>query len=335
MKYKFLFILLFLSIKSYTQEVINNEVTSFIINEKKQKIEFVVFDNKIDTKKPILLWCQDSLPYPIYVKTDNGYWLIGGGVSNFDLETIKKHYHLVVISMPETPLIADQSEINNSYWYFGKSENKNIPTTEFLKADFLDNYVQRAITVLKFLKKQKWVDNSKLIVAGHSQGSKVATKIAKEYKSVDKIGLFATNPFGRIDQNIRAYRKSAENNEIDWLEASKNIEEEYQTYRDSFDKNKVNNSPHLIAWNSFSEPLIGDWLNIDKPIYLAYGTNDIAAELCDLVPLFFIRENKNNLTYKRYLNAEHNFFEVNKDGKPNYENPKWIEVMNSFIKWTL
>lgn len=90
--------------------------------------------------------------------------------------------------MPNTPLIADESKINDSYWYFGNSKNKNIPTEEFQKSNYLENYTNRAIKVLKFLKQQKWVDGSKLVVAGHSQGSKVATKIAKHYKPVSKLG---------------------------------------------------------------------------------------------------------------------------------------------------
>ncbi|WP_313578684.1 hypothetical protein [Chishuiella sp.] len=335
MKIKFLFLLCLIYFNSFGQKVINDEVTSFEINDKNQKIEFIVYDNKLEEKKSILLWCQGSLPYPIYVNTNDGYWLIGGGTTNFDIEYIKKYYHLVVISMPETPLIVNENEINDSYWYFGNSKDKNTPSIEFQNADYLDNYVNRAIKVLKYLKKQNWVDSKKIVVAGHSQGSKVATKIAKQYKHVSKLGLFSPNPFGRIDQNIRAYRKRAENKEINWETASDNIEKEYQIYYDSFDEAKRKKSPYLIAWNSFSVPLIDDWLTFNKPIYIAYGTNDIASELCDLVPLYFIREKKENLTYKRYLNSEHNFFQIDENGKPDHRNPKWVEVMNNFIDWSL
>jgi hypothetical protein len=71
------------------------------------------------------------------------------------------------------------------------------------------------------------------------------------------------------------------------------------------------------------------------PIYLAYGTEDRVADLCDLVPLFFIEKNKNNLTLKRYLGLEHNFFELDKTGQVNYEKSHWEEVMNHFLDWVL
>lgn len=316
-------------------KIINNQSTSFEILDKNEKIEFIVFDTELTEKKPVLLWCQGSLPYPIYVNSkEEGIWLIGGGITNFDISNIVKNYHLVIISMPKTPLVADEKEINESYWYFGNSNDKNIPTTEFQKADYLENYVNRGLKVLKFLKKQNWVDNSKLIVVGHSQGSKVATKIAIENKNVSKLGLFSANPFGRIDQNIRSYRKDAEQKLISWKEADKKIEEEYQTFKDANNPKILKEKPELLAWKSFSIPLIDDWINFNKPIYLAYGTNDIASDLNDIIPLYFIREHKDNLTLKRYLNLEHNFFEV-EEGKANHEKPHWENVMNEFINWTL
>lgn len=331
-----IFCILFKLIFSQQGKIINNQSTQFVIEDKEDNIEFIVFDTKLDSRKPILLWCQGSLPYPLYVDSkQDGLWLIGGGISNFDIPTITNNYHLVIISMPKTTLIANEKDINNSYWYFGNSKDKNVPTLEFQKADYLENYVNRAIKVLKFLKKQDWVDNSKLIVAGSSQGSKVATKIAAANKNVSKLGLFSVNPFGRIDQNIRQARKKAEQKIISWEDADKEIEKEYQILKDANNPNIAKKDPSLLAWKSFSVPLLDDWLLFDKPIYLAYGTHDIASDLNDVVPLFFIQKGKNNLTYKRYLNLDHNFFEVDEKGRPNHEKPHWEEAMNTFIEWTL
>ena len=337
MKFNILIFFLLIINFSYGQKknIINNESTSFQITNKNENIDFIVFDTKLDSKKPIFLWCQGSLPYPLYVNSKEGIWLIGGGITNFDINNITKNYYLVIISMPKTPLIAEENQINDAYWYFGNSKDKNIPTEEFNKADFLENYADRAVKVLKFLSKQKWIDNSKLIIAGHSQGSKVATKIAQNYKKVTKLGLFGANPFGRIDQNIRQSRKNAETKKITWEKADKEIEEQYEMYRNANNPEKLKANTNLIAWKSFSEPLLDKWLTIKKPIYLAYGTNDIASDLCDLVPLYFIKNNKNNLTYKRYLNLEHNFFEVDEYGRADHEKPHWSEVMDTFVEWTL
>lgn len=329
-----LFILFFQSFFTQKRNIINNESTHFQLPNRSENIDFIVVDSKLDTKKPIFLWCQGSLPYPLYVNSKDGIWMIGGGITNFDVNEIKKHYHLVVISMPKTPVIAEENQINDSYWYFGTSKDKDEPMDDFIRADYLENYVNRAIKVLRFLKKQDWVDSSKLIVAGHSQGSKIATKIASEYQPVSKLGLFGANPFGRIDQNIRDYRKDAERGTMSWTDAEKGMEAEYQLYRDANNPEMIKSKPHLLSWKSFSVPLIDDWLAFNKPIYMAYGTHDIASDLCDLVPLYFIRAHKNNLTYKRYLNTDHNFFDM-ENGNPNHDNPHWKEVMNNFVDWTI
>lgn len=331
-------ILLFLVQISFGQNlnIINNQAIQFSLKQKNDTIDFILVDTKTDEKKPIFLFCQGSLPMPLFVKPEKGkMWMIGGGITNFDLNELKKSYHLIVISMPKTPVIVNEKNLNKSYCYIPNPNEPDEFDKEYVKSDYLENYENRAKEVLKFLRKQKWVNNSKLIVAGHSQGSKVATLIALNNKNVTNLGLFGANPFGRIDQNIRNYRKSAESKEITWEEADEQIEKTYQMYKDSYDEDVLKKNPYLLAWKSFSRPLINDWLKIKIPTYLAYGTNDIASDLCDLVPLFYIQNSKTNLTYKRHLNLEHNFFEVNENGRANYEKEHWKAVMNEFIKWTL
>lgn len=318
-----------------TSNIINNEAIHFSLKQKKDTIDFILVDTKTDEKKPIFLFCQGSLPIPLFIQPEKEeMWMFGGGITNFDLDEIKKHYHLVVISMPKTPVVVNEKNLNESYCYIPNSNKPDEFDEEYVTADFLENYEKRAKLVLKFLKKQRWVDTSKLIVAGHSQGSKVASAVSLNTKNVTHLGLFGANPFGRIDQSIREYRKKANKKEMTWDEADERTESTYQMLRDSYDFNKLNKDPYLLAWKSFSKPFINDWLQIKIPTYLAYGTNDSAAELCDLVPLFYIQHSKTNLTYKRYPNLEHNFFEVNEDGTTNYDKEHWKEVMNEFVKWT-
>jgi pimeloyl-ACP methyl ester carboxylesterase len=331
-------LLLFLVQLSFGQnpKTINNQAILFSLKQKNDTIDFIVIDTKTDVKKPIFLFCQGSLPMPLFVKPEKEeMWMIGGGIKNFDIAEIKKNYHLIVISMPKTPAIVNEKNVNKSYCYIPNPNEPDEFDKEYIESDYLENYEKRANAVLKFLRKQKWVDNSKLVVAGHSQGSKVATVIALNNKKVTHLGLFGANPFGRIDQKVRDYRKSAESKQITWDEADYRIENTYQMLRDSYNAYTLKKQPHLLAWKSFSRPLLNDWLKIKIPTYLAYATNDIASDLCDLVPLFYIQNSKTNLTYKRYLNLEHNFFEVNEDGEANYEKEHWKEVMNNFIKWTL
>ncbi|MFV8369632.1 hypothetical protein [Flavobacterium sp. LB2R40] len=104
-----LFLFLFIQI-SFGQklDIINNQAIQFSIKQEKDTINFLVIDTKLDDMKLVFLFCQGSLPMPLFVKPEKeNMWMIGGGITNFDLNEIKKNYHLIVISMPKTPVIVD------------------------------------------------------------------------------------------------------------------------------------------------------------------------------------------------------------------------------------
>ena len=197
----------------------------------------------------------------------------------------------------------------------------------------MSNYLDRAQTVLNYLKNQKWVTDEKLIVAGHSQGTKIATKLATVDSSITHLGLFAPNPMGRIDQYIREARLNAQLGKITWTEADSIINNQYDFYRQVQNQDSLEANPHLIAWKTFTETYYDDWLSLGIPIYLAYGTEDRTSNLCDIIPIFFIEKGKDNLTLKRYLGSEHNFYELKENGTANHEKGHWTEVMAEFIKW--
>lgn len=336
MKYLSFVCFLCIAAQSFAQplSVINHQATQFQLKAPHDTIDFIVFDTVLSEKKPVFLFCQGSLPVPLFFDIQGKIYMSGGGVSNFDVREIQKHYHLVVISMPKTPVIVQEKNLNNQYCFVPDTSKPDVFLKEYVEADFLQNYVDRANRVLKFLRKQPWVNNQKLIVAGHSQGSKVATKIAVSNKKVTHLGLFAANPFGRVDQFVRQARKDAETGKISWEEADRQMEGQYDYFKLANKPDSLARHPELKAWKTFSEPFLDDWLSLSIPIYLAYGTADRTSDLDDIVPLFFIQEHKNNLTIKRYLKMEHNFFEVDETGRAHYEKGHWVEVMRAFVGWT-
>ncbi|MCB9232672.1 MAG: alpha/beta fold hydrolase [Bacteroidia bacterium] len=331
-------ILLFSGLNSPGQNLgtLAHEATYFQLPGKEDTIEFLVFDTVLTEKKPLFLFCQGSLPIPLGIILEgSGIYLFGGGANGFDLPEIRKNYHLLVISMPKTPMIVGEDHLSSSYCYLPDKQKPDIFSPAYVEANYLVNYVQRAQKVLKYLRRQPWVDPSRLVVAGHSQGAKVATKVALENKHVTHLGLFGANPMGRADQAIRQLRADAREGRISWEEANLRMEQEYAYFRAAHHPDSVALHPEMRSWKSFSEPFYDDWLQLEIPVYLAYGTEDPVAELCYLVPLFFIQEGKSNLSLKRYARMDHNFFEIMPDGNPDYEKAHWAEVMNTFVEWTL
>jgi pimeloyl-ACP methyl ester carboxylesterase len=336
MKAKLVFFLLFAAAMCPAQNgaVLHRQVIHFSLPGDQDVIDFVVVDTVLTAKKPVFLWCQGSLPVPLFGEIEQyGYYFLGGGIANFDYKSIVGKYHLVVISMPKTPVSATKNQINQSFQFIPNPDKPREFSAEYVKADYLDNYVERAKQVLQFLQRQPWVDGARLVVAGHSQGSKVATKIAATFPGVTHLGLFAANPFGRVDQFVREARLDARAGRISWQKADSLMEDYYRLYENAHHPDSVRQHPEYLALRTFSETFYDDWLQLSIPIYMAYGTEDATSDLCDIIPLFFIEKGKNNLTLKRYPGLEHNFFEINDQGRPVYEKAHWPEVMDAFLQW--
>ncbi len=333
----FLFLFTFLlSIVSQAQdiEIINEQVTKISIKTKSDSIDFIIIDTTLTEKKPIFLWCQGSSPYTLFLELeDEKIFFFAGGLSNFNYRKIVENYHLVVIAMPKTPVVGLKENLNNQYEYVPDIERPREYSEEYLAANYLDNYVQRANCILKYLKKQKWVVKDQIVVAGHSQGTKVAAKIAIENRKVSHLGLFSPNPFGRIDQLVREPRLDAQLGLITWEEADSIINRQYDFFELANNTDSIAKYPQLRAWQSFSETFYDDWLELKIPIYITYGTEDRIADLCDIVPLFFIQEQKRNLTMIRRLHLDHNFFEIDETGVPNREKGHWHEAMSDFLEF--
>lgn len=316
------------------QRIEGTNYSHFQLKLKKDTIDFVIPDTNFTVKKPILLFCQGSQPVPLFFDLkEEGIMPVT--LSNFDVSEMKKDYHIVVISMPKTPVVVGLDHLNKSYNYVLDTAQVNSYSPDYIKADYLENYVLRANHVLKFLLKQKWVDRSELVIAGHSQGSHVAVEIACSNKNVTQLGLFGFNPLGRIDQYIRMLRKQAEAKEITWEQADSIQLTVLNDYLGYYEYEGSENEMFAKSWVSFSKSQVNKLIELKLPVYIAYGSNDINADFCDLIPLYYIEQRKTNYKVIRYPNLEHNFFPVDDTGTINYDNGKWAEVMNEFINWTL
>ena len=331
-------ITLFFTSSFYAQklQLLDSKYSHFSLHSSNDTIDFVVVDSLLQTKKPVFLFCQGSLPYPIFFKEENSKepFFFGGGLSNFDVKKIKQFFHVVVISMPKTPLYVGPKNLGAQQCYVPDTSNTYSLSTDFYQADQLDNYVKRANAVIKFLRKQDWVAKEKLVVAGHSQGSHIAVKLAQTNKHVTRLGLFGFDPFGRYEKLVRQIRKDAMQHKISWKEADSLMQEQYMFAEEVMNPQIRKDHPSTNAWYSFANPSLDVLMKLTIPIYIANGTHDNSGELSDYLPLYFIRARKNNLTLKRYFDMDHNFFEVDQNQQVDYKKSHWKEVMNAFVEWT-
>jgi predicted esterase len=307
----------------------------FRLSEMKDSIDFILVNGKIDTIKPVLIFCQGSTPIPLVIQYADGAKFIPV-LSAFNYEQLAAKYHLVVISMPKTPFEVQIQKLNKLYMYVLDTARFESLNPDYLAGNYLENYVSRAKKVINYLYKQKWVNKKQTVIAGHSQGAKVALETAVNNKKIYKLGFFSGNPFGRTDQYIRLERYLSIIGKKTRAESQAMINYYYEVWKDVTKNPKhpeIKYGDPNITWTSFDKPLLNDFLKLKIPVYVAYGTEDFRSVMCDLLPIYFVSAGKDNLTLKPYVGLEHNFMELDKNRDPISDKIHWQEVMDNFVQW--
>lgn len=307
----------------------------FQLKSKKDSIDFLLINDEIGKKKPVLLFCQGSHPFPLIVSYDDGYKFFPALYAvNYD--QLARDFHLIIISMPKTPVDVNSKSLNHSNMVVRDTAIQNSWTKAFLDANYSENYVNRAKEVITYLAKQKWVDSKRISILGHSQGAKIAVGAAVGNRNVFKVGFFSGNPYGRLDQTFRVLRNSALTGKRPQADVQSEIDRYYKVWEDVVNHPNDRIEKYDFSnrnWISFEKSIMPSLLKLDVPLYVAYGTEDPVAIMCDMIPIEFTTAKKTNLTMKAYVGLEHNFIEVGQDRVIHDDKIHWQEVIDEFAKW--
>ena len=274
--------------------------------------------------KPLFFFCQGSLPIPLILYQGKDVY----GTFPFNPDSLSIKYHLVIICKPYIPLIAEVTSLKPNFTY---TDNTGNFPKDYIDRNLLSYYVPRNIAIVKYLQKQSWVSTKRLVVAGHSEGSTIGTKMASELKNITHLIYSGGNPMGRILSIIEQNRS-------------------YETDTDStrYGEDKINYWADIVATKNdmnslqgdtnkatfeFSEPMITYLEKLKIPVLVTYGTKDWSSPYCDFLRVDIIRKNKNNFTFKAFIGTEHNFFPLTEDNKPDYNIFNWDKVANDWLKW--
>ncbi|HEY9364515.1 MAG TPA: hypothetical protein VIQ00_14710 [Chitinophagaceae bacterium] len=277
-------------------------------------------------KKPLLLFCQGSLPIPLIIKYDeNGKQRIYH-VFVFNPDSLSNEYHLAIISKPYIPLVVDQRLLKSDMTFIDSTGG--FPK-KYVERNLLDYYVDRDIAVIKFLQKQNWIAKNKLVVAGHSEGSTIAAKLALQFPGVSKLIYASGNPLGRILTIMEQGRLG----ETDSTRYAENIIKRWKNIVDSSTNMNTMNGDTYRATYEFSIPPMQYLQKLKIPVLVCYGTKDISLPYNDYFRVEMIRQQKKNFTFKPYIGLEHNFFPLKPDGNTDYDIFNWDKVADDWRSW--
>ena len=286
---------------------------------KTQLVDVIIQSKKGEEsfKKPLFFWCQGSLPQPVIKYSSTGVYQ----TFPFDTNDFLDEFHLVIIGKPQIQVIADVKDLKKNY--IVADDSLRIPKG-YSDNNYLDFYVKRNNYILKKLLKEKWVSKKIVVVAGHSEGSTIAAKMASTNKKITHLIYSGGNPYGRFLNILAQSRYNNDSNQsIEyWKEIVKNKND--LTY---------NGGDTFKCSYDFSQPLGTEMMRLKIPILVSYGTKDWNLPYADLFYIETIRKKMNNFTFKTYIGLEHNYFQVNEKLEPNYEIYNWENVGKDWIKW--
>jgi pimeloyl-ACP methyl ester carboxylesterase len=273
--------------------------------------------------KPLFLFCQGSQPVPLILHSKEVVY----GTFPFKPDSLTTYYHLAIISKPAVPLIKDVSTLSDLTY---KDSTGSYPKA-YSDRNYLDYYVDRNIEVIKYLQKQPWILRSTLVVAGHSEGATIVAKLASVFPRITHLIYSGGNPMGRIASIVTNSRRQETDSS---RQAEQDIEEWKAIVNNPTASDATKGDPHKTTYG-FSIPPITYLQKITIPVFVSFGTNDVAAPFNDYLQLDMIRQHKNNFTFKGYIGTEHNFFGLNPDGSTNYDAFNWDRVALDWLHWLL
>ena len=308
----------------------NAGFSAFALPSSVDSIRLIVADTSaaLRKRKPVFLFIQGSLPTPLLLH--NGE--VAYSPFPFDIKPYQNDYHFVVVSKPGLPVLSHLSVLNQQYCYLDPVTKR--PPKTYLEQNYLDAYVQQHQQVVDWLRQQKWVDASKIVVCGGSQGARVAAHLAAAEPAITHLIYYSGNPNGRMDEEVRKIQRDEMLGKTTPEEAVEKLESLQAYWKWAFEnaqstEAEQGDSPKTSTSFSISSRACLTSLNI--PILVAYGTADLTAAPCATLPIDFFRLNKTNLTLKAYPKYDHHFFKQSLDNKePEY---KLDEAFQEWMLW--
>ena len=195
---------------------------------------------------------------------------------------------MAIIGKPYIPLIADKKSLNNDMTF---TDSTGAFPKKYIERNLLDYYVDRDIAVIKFLQKQSWVSKNKLVVAGHSEGSTIAAKIALQFPRVSELIYASGNPLGRILTIIEEDRIG----ETDSTKYAENMLKHWKDIVDSSTYMSTKIGDTYKATYGFSIPPMKYLEQLKIPVLICYGTKDAGLPFNDYFRVEMIRQKKKKL----------------------------------------
>lgn len=310
------------SVSLAAQTATKQGLVEYVIADKADSIRFYIYNPDNTAKTKIFLYIQGSGDLPM-VNGDDAEACCYNNYPKKLMAAFPKEYAFVYIQKMGLP-------------YYVRSLNDYKPGVKFIERNNVIDRAHVADKVVTYLTKKVYPKAKIVAVLGHSEGSDVAAKLAVNNKRVSHLGFSSGNGGSQALNDVLFLRRRMQKGEISAAEAQARLEELYAGLEGVYKKPGSTTDYYngdTYKWNSaINEPPLDNLLRLTIPILVTIGSNDdkVPVEASDYIRAEFIRHRKTNLTYKVYLNSNHNYLETAVDGK---KIDHWNEMFMDFLKF--
>ncbi|UBZ14969.1 hypothetical protein LDL77_04455 [Flagellimonas marinaquae] len=219
----------------------------------------------------------------------------------------------------------------------GLFEDGNIVVPkEYHDKNYLDYRVKQMDVSIDHIIENHLTDPKKIIVYGHSEGAAIGAALATVNKKITHLGFWSGNVLNNFYEFSLFNRIEALKGEITDEEAHQNIMGIVEWYRSIVKNPNSTEIDHFgftnKRWSTYEKAPIDYLIELTIPIYALFASEDESTpiETAYLLPVKFIENRKENLTFEVCMGCDHSYEE--KRGKEKISH--WKEEFMKFIAWT-
>ena len=278
---------------------------------------FYSYSNSKGKPSNIILYLQGSGPSPLFTYVEQNGKAYSFKWFKSDYKNLPDNYIYVIIAKPGLNGLIHEDSLS-------------LVPQEYSKSNYLDYRVEQANTVINFLLKQEVFNPQKVVVYGHSEGARVAAKLASKNSKITHLGFwsgsvlpdyydFITQHKNQKKDSLKMLLMEGELKEFKAISESPNsIENAYNEYSNKY-------------WFSYSEPILYSLINLKIPVFLQGASIDNVTPVENnfLLALEFIRVGKKNFELQTCKGCDHQYLVEN--GSEVID--KWEDIFSNFFKW--
>ncbi|RYY47722.1 MAG: hypothetical protein EOO06_11985 [Chitinophagaceae bacterium] len=318
MIYRIVLLLCCLPLLSVGQQLNRQGLQEYSFPDKGDTIRFYIYNPERLPKTKIFLYLQGSRPSPMISSTDSMECCF----NNFpraEMKRFPKEYAFVYIQKIGVPYYANTD-------HYKPSE----------KFDQRNNVLDRADVankVINYLLKKVYPAAKVVAVLGHSEGTDVAARLAVINKRVTHLCFASGNGTPQLFNDVLFIRRQMQEGKLSAAAAQAQLDtlfaEADKIFKDPSSVSKRFNGDTYQWHYAINQPAIDNLLKLKIPILLTIGSRDtnVPVEASDYIKAEFVRLQKNNLSYKVYLNADHSYREILPTGE---EIDRWPQLFDDF-----